>query len=224
MPIRDLRFETLRTARVCCLGGEGPGPPGELWYLLHGYGQRADRFLGRFRPVASERRLLVAPEGLSRLYLPRASEGHASDARVGASWMTRLDRESEIRDYVRYLNVVARTVEAGMEAPERTVLGFSQGAHTAARWVVLGRIRTARLILWGAALPEDLPDEAPDRLAGTRVILVRGRGDRLRRRDREEADERWLEREGVDYTVRTHDGGHEIVAELLLELAGERSL
>lgn len=223
-PLREASLETLRTARVWYLGGEGPGEPAEIWYLLHGYGERADRFLGRFRPLASPARLLVAPEGLSRFYLARGGKGrHSTGDRVGASWMTRLARDAEIRDYVRYLGLVARQTEEGRqgEEPVRTVLGFSQGVHTAARWVCLGGLRTRRLILWGASLPEDLPDGAVGRLAATRLILVRGREDHLRRPDAEEAEERWLGRGGIDWTVRTHGGGHEIVPSLLQAVAGD---
>lgn len=220
-PLRQALLETRRTARVFYLGGGRPGEPVELWYLLHGYRQRAERFLERFRPLACAERLLVGPEGLSRFYLARGGEGHSGADPVGASWMTRLERESEIRDYVRYLDLVARSSEHGFRVPSRTVLGFSQGAHTAVRWVVLGRIRAARLILWGAALPRDLPGTASGRFAGTHLTLVRGKGDLLRRRSEEEAEERWLEREGIDYTLRTHDGGHEIVPELVLEIAEE---
>ena len=221
-PLRETRLETPRTARVCYLGGEGARPPAELWYLLHGYGQRADRFLDCFWPLASAERLLVAPEALARFYRSRAGGGHSGADRVGASWMTRIERESEIRDYVRYLDLVARHSEHGTHGPSRTVLGFSQGAHTAARWVLLGRIRAARLILWGAGLPRDLPSDAAARLAGTCLILVRGKGDALRRREEEAADERWLERAGIDYALRVHDGGHEIVSDLLPALAGPR--
>ena len=223
-PLREASLETLRTARVWYLGGGGPGEPAEIWYLLHGYGERADRFLDRFRPLASPARLLVAPEGLSRFYLTRVGEvGHSAGDRVGASWMTRLARDEEIGDYVRYLGLVARRTEEGRrgEEPVRTVLGFSQGAHTAARWVCLGGLRTAKLILWGASLPGDLPDGAARRLAATSLILVRGRNDRLRRPDAEEEEERWLGRAGIDWTVRTHAGGHEIVPSLLRAIAGD---
>lgn len=223
-PLREASLETLRTARVWYLGGGGRGEPAEIWYLLHGYGERADRFLERFRSLASPDRLLVAPEGLSRFYLTRGGKGgHSTGDRVGASWMTRLARDAEIRDYVRYLDLVARQAEEGCpgEEPVRTVLGFSQGVHTAARWVCLGGLRTARLVLWGASLPEDLPDGAARRLAVTRLILVRGREDRLRRRGAEEAEERWLGRAGIEWTVRTHGGGHEIVPSLLQAIAGD---
>ena len=223
-PLRETSLETLRTARVWHLGGGGPGEPAEIWYLLHGYGERADRFLERFRPLASPDRLLVAPEGLSRFYLTRGGKGrHSAGDRVGASWMTRLAREAEIRDYIRYLRLVARQTEEGRrgEEPARTVLGFSQGVHTAARWVCLGGFPTARLILWGASLPGDLPDGVAGRLAATRLVLVRGREDRVRRPDAEEAEERWLGRAGIDWTVRTHAGGHEIVPSLLQAIAGD---
>ena len=223
-PLREASLETLRTARVWYLGGEGPGEPAEIWYLLHGYGERADRFLERFRPLASPDRLLVAPEGLSRFYLTRGGKaGHSAGDRVGASWMTRLARDAEIRDYVRYLDLVARRTEEGRrgEEPARTVLGFSQGVHTAARWVCLGGLRAARLILWGASLPGDLPDGAARRLSATRLILVRGREDRVRRPGAEEAEERWLGRAGIDWTARTHAGGHEIAPSLLRAIAGD---
>ena len=43
--------------------------------------------------------------------------------------MTRDDRESEVRDYIRYLNRVALFAEEGVEGTGRTLLGFSRG-HT----------------------------------------------------------------------------------------------
>ena len=58
-----------------------------LWVCLHGYGQLADWFGKRFEKWASKERLFVFPEGPHRFY----SAG--TNGRVGASWMSRDDRE-----------------------------------------------------------------------------------------------------------------------------------
>jgi len=205
-----------RTARVAALGGGGPGEPGETWTVLHGYRQLAARFLRRFRGTATPRRRILAPEGLSRFYL--ASPERARDARgaIGASWMTREDREAEIADYVAYLDTVHRAL-AG--PGHHTVVGFSQGAHTAARWAVRGATHLDRLVLWGAALPPDLPVGASRRLEGVEIILVRGMSDPLRVTAEEEREEGWLQEAGLAYRVEAHALGHEIDPGVVASLA-----
>src|SRR5919204_6031656 len=119
-------LSTLRTARYFILGS--PRRAQELWFVCHGYGQLAARFLERFRVLESEDRCVVAPEGLSRFYLTE----DPTERRVGASWMTREDRLHEIDDYVRYLDALYREI-----APQHsrvTALGFSQGTATVCRW------------------------------------------------------------------------------------------
>jgi predicted esterase len=207
-------------------GASGSGVP-STWFVLHGYRQLAARFIRRFRSVAGSARRIVAPEALSRFYLEAGGGRHGRESRVGASWMTREDRRSEIRDYVRYLDRVAHSLPGCRGRPpdgHRTVLGFSQGAHTAARWVALGTFRPHRLVLWGAGLPSDLPAEAGDRLAGIEVVLVRGATDALRDRVEEAREEERLREWGVTWRTLGHEGGHAIVAEVARDLARAESL
>src|SRR6476469_3720019 len=99
-----------RTARYYTLGPTH-GFPRELWFVCHGYGQLASRFLRQFAPLDDGTRLIVAPEALSRYYLdPVAERRHQREPRVGASWMTREDRFAEIVDYVSYLDQLAGEV------------------------------------------------------------------------------------------------------------------
>jgi predicted esterase len=133
----------------------------EVWFVLHGYGQLAGRFIERFRalPGAGVARAVVAPEALSRFYVEREVGPHGRETRVGASWMTRSGREREIADYVEYLDRVAAEVLAGAgpdREPRLVVLGFSQGAETASRWATYGTTRPAELVLWGGGLAADL--------------------------------------------------------------------
>src|ERR671913_1620 len=88
-----------RTARYYTLGPTH-GFPRELWIVCHGYGQLASRFVSQFAALDDGTRLIVAPEALSRFYLdPIPKRRNEASPRVGASWMTREDRESEIADY-----------------------------------------------------------------------------------------------------------------------------
>ncbi len=84
-------FTTPRTAHYYSTQ-IGPNEPENVWILFHGYGQSASYFLMNFKDFEPENSLLIAPEGLSKFYLKGV------DGRVGASWMTKENREAEIQD------------------------------------------------------------------------------------------------------------------------------
>jgi predicted esterase len=148
-------LRTARTARYYTVGGEGPGRA-SIWFVLHGYGQLAGPFIRYFADLASAERLIVAPEAMNRFYLIGIDKP-AAERPVGATWMTREDRDSEIADYVEYLDTLHDEVTAASAGPtgRLVVLGFSQGAATATRWVTHGRARIDRLVLWGGLIPPD---------------------------------------------------------------------
>jgi len=205
-------IETPRTARFYAAGpSEGFR---ESWLLLHGYGQLARDFLAACSALRADGRRLVAPEALSRFYL-RGSRGE-----VGASWMTREDREREIRDTLRYLDAVVESAGGPGEEGALTVLGFSQGAAAAWRWAALGAFPVRRLIAWGGACPDDLDlDRARERLRGARIVRVAGARDpaypdEVRAREGER-----LARHGLDRRLVTFDGGHELDPDTLRALA-----
>jgi predicted esterase len=182
---RTVRTETLevrRTARIAMLGPAGPPPPEvrELWYVLHGYGERAAPFLENCRAVDDGLRLIVAPEALSRFYQGDLNALSHRSAPVGASWMTRDEREHEIADYLRYLDDLHATIMArlGGASPAITVLGFSQGGATGARWVASGRVPAERLVLWGSGLAPELDIASPDTpLRRAETVFVVGAAD-----------------------------------------------
>ena len=109
---------TARTAR-CHTAGPEDGPAREVWLVCHGYGQLASRFIRHFAPLADGTRLIVVPEALSRFYLDHPAKAGSTHARVGASWMTREDREAEIADQVEYLDAVRDAVFAMLPATPR---------------------------------------------------------------------------------------------------------
>jgi len=195
---------TSRTARYFTRGALERAA--DVWFVCHGYGQLAARFLERFRPLEAEQRCIVAPEGLSRFYL---SENPA-ERRVGASWMTREDRLHEIEDYVRYLDAVHAAV--AQQAAKTTALGFSQGTATVCRWAALGSSRIERLILWGGEVPPDLDLK---RLRVAQLVLVYGTHDEFFTPKVVAANEARLREHGIPYELLSFDGGHALDADTL---------
>lgn len=217
--MKEHHIEVIKSARYFTLGHPGDGIR-DVWFVCHGYRQLASRFLRRFEGLADGTRLVVAAEGLSRFYVDPTPGRHGPEHRVGASWMTREDRETEIHDYVRYLDRVAEVTLTGLGPVAVTVLGFSQGVHTAARWVVLGAVRPVRLILWGADLPHDLDMEQTRRkLDGVELILVNGANDPTVDASVRRAQEEHLDAWGLVHRSLEYPGGHEIDGELVLSLA-----
>ena len=213
-------IEVPRTARYW-VEGSADGAR-DVWFLLHGYGQLARDLLTAARPLAGPGRLLVAPEALSRFY-PGGAGGSHSGSAVGASWMTREDREHEVADYVRYLDAVcAEVLGAIAPAPRVHLLGFSQGAATATRWAACGQVRPVTLMLWGAAPPVDLAREVRHRLAGLRVRLVYGTTDRLVNPDALAASAARLREDGAEVIIESYEGGHRLDDAVLAALVRSR--
>ena len=155
----------------------------------------------------------IAPEALNRFYVEPDPGEHGPSARVGATWMTRHDREHEIRDYVDYLD---RLRDHVAPTAERTVvLGFSQGAETASRWAVMGGVPPAALILWGGGLAADLdPRQAATALGGVDIAFVVGDEDAWAL-DRAEAGIAFLAGIGVGARRVEYHGGHRVDPDVL---------
>lgn len=207
---------TDRTARVYTLGALGAP---DAWVVLHGYGQRAERFISQFAAIAGDERAVVAPEALNRFYLdpPRPGGPPAAERRVGGTWMTRDARELEIADYVAYLDRVATLVS---HATRLTVLGFSQGVATAARWAALGTAPVQRLILWSGLVPPDLElGRLAERMDDRPIEIVLGDRDDITRADTLDGSLAALRESGVQHQLIRFAGGHVIDSGVLARLA-----
>jgi predicted esterase len=211
-----------RTARYYTLGPTH-GFPRELWFVAHGYGQLARRFLRSFSPLDDGTRLIVAPEALSRFYLDPIPQRRLDPApRIGATWMTREDREAEIGDYVAYLERVATEVRHPLTgaAPRIVVLGFSQGTATVSRWLATSETRADHLVLWSGAIPPELDIVAwVARLHGASIHLVVGESDPMVTPDAVTREAERLSAAGVAFEIVRHPGAHSIDAGALQQLA-----
>jgi predicted esterase len=209
-----------RTARYATLGEPGPQVR-EVWFVLHGFGQLSPYFIRHFGVLADGTRLVVAPEALNRFYLERTSRQGAGTARVGATWMTREEREAEMADYVRYLDLLADRVFADVprEAVRVTVLGFSQGVATGARWLCRGNLRTDAFVMWAGPFPPELDADAVAPLRGTRLVRVLGDGDEMAQPEHVATEDARVRALGLDAPLVRFAGGHELHRETLAAIA-----
>jgi len=174
-----------------------------------------------FAPVSDPARAIVAPEALSRYYLDDTRGASHATSAVGATWMTREDRESEIADQASYLDALADAVSAAVApgAARLTVLGFSQGVATVCRWIDRGHTRPDRLVCWGGAIPDDvrLGTGAPFRHPS--LWLVAGSRDIYATADRVAQQQSALRGAGVPFSWLSFDGGHRLDDDTLRRLA-----
>lgn len=203
-------FPVTRMARYAA-SGDVSSETCELVVALHGYGQLAPDFAAELASTVIPGRVLACPEGLSRYYT------NHRERTVGASWMTREEREYEILDHVAWLDALLEHLLE--EAPDHLlvrVLGFSQGAPTASRWVANGAVQPDQLILWAAPAADDLSDEEWAFLADVPdIVVVAGSDDALFPPDRVDGAMATLSGHGCAARLVTFEGGHRMDPTLL---------
>ena len=218
--------QTQRTARYVVLGAE-PAQARRIWFALHGYGMLAARFAQPFQDVIPADTCVVAPEALSRFYLelPRADGGHMQ--RIGATWLTRESRETEIDDAHHWLDLVHDEVTgesaAGQgRAPIVGVLGFSQGVATAMRWIASGHVAPRQFVAWAGGLAQDVDRAAfTARMQPGETVIVTGTQDPYVTDESRAAVIGFMDSLSVPYRALTFEGAHQLNAPLLQSLLAD---
>lgn len=194
------------------------GSPGSkvnsIWFVCHGYGQLAKYFIRKFNSLNDGSRLVVAPDGLSRFYLDGFS------GKVGATWMTKEERENDISNYLNYLEALAISVINNVEGnnPHITLLGFSQGAATASRWMAETSMNVSRFILWAGIFPPDLNHEkARKKLLTSENYLVIGSKDPFLSDLKIKEHNQICSDLGIYPQVKKFEGAHEVDEKALID-------
>lgn len=230
-----------RTARYAVCGAE-PAAAERLWVVFHGYGNRAADFIAPFAAAASPNTRVVAPEGLSRFYVSAPVPDGSHLAKTGATWLTRDDREDELRDALAMLHAVVAREHAAIlaarpgSAPRVGVLGFSQGVAMSMRWLVSAgenpSLRQARAlsasgapalvamhVLWAGGLAHDVDNGLLSTAwADTALHVVVGERDAFASEQARASTRQRLQAIGVAATAHSFDGGHRLHSPLLATL------
>ena len=152
--MNEIKIKTSKTARVY-LTNEITKNTKEVVISCHGYAQLGKFFIKKFEGISNEHRTVIVPEALNKFYW------NGMNGRVVASWMTKDDRESEIEDYINYLNQVYEMIKEKNKNVKIIAFGFSQGSSTISRWISQKnyKIDCERLILWSGSFPIDVLEE-----------------------------------------------------------------
>jgi predicted esterase len=195
----------------------------QILFVFHGYGQLAKYFLRKFDGIANEETIVFAPEGLHHFYLEDINtRNQTKNNRVGATWMTRENRLMDIENYLLYLNTILDKELQQKNIPV-TVLGFSQGAATATRWVLQGQVPFKKLILWAGIFPPDMDfDEGHEILKNKAVYHVVGDSDPFVTDERTDEMRYLCERLSIAPKQISFMGGHEIETATLQKVLEEK--
>lgn len=182
----------------------------KLLIVLHGYGQLPAYFIRKFSFLKDDY-FIVAPEGMHRFYLSGTS------GRVGASWMTKESREDDIKDNISFLNLLLKKMKAEKEYDSITILGFSQGGATAARWFYQLNDPKINFILWASIFPPDLDiKKEVSHSPHTNNHFVLGTNDQYF--SKEDQLKTLAFYQDINYNIHTFDGDHDIDQETLQKI------
>lgn len=148
---------------------------------------------------------------MQRFYL----EGNGG--KVGSSWMTKDDRETDIADNHHYLNKVVQEIrKRTLAEPKWHILAFSQGTATACRWLAQSDIRPESLTLWAGMWPEDVEGrDLSAILNNVKCFWVLGNSDPYYDSGRLQQQKKLLDSWKIDPKIISFEGGHHIDEETL---------
>lgn len=185
-----------------------------IWVVCHGYGQLAKHFIRRFDILDPEKCFVIAPQGLSKFYLEEFG-------RVGASWLTRENKDMELQNQLDYIEAVFKqaTEPIDLTSVKINLLGFSQGTATATRFAIYRNIFFDKLVLWAGILPREMDHTHFEHLKSVAMpYLVIGKQDKLFQGDRVEKAVAHMTKTFKTPIVILFDGEHKMERTVLTQV------
>lgn len=184
-----------------------------VWLIFHGYGQLAEYFIKKFDILDPEENFIIAPQGLSKYYL----DGFYG--RVGASWMTKEDRLTEIDNQYSYIDAVLNEV-GDISGKQLIYFGFSQGTATMGRFAGWSKLQFNKMIIWAGTFPPDIEPNAFNFLQGNEEITYfTSKEDPFFKEEMIENQNKVVkETMGKTPELQWYNGGHTVIKELLLTI------
>ncbi len=183
-----------------------------VWLAFHGQGQLAYYFAKKFEGLDPKKNFIIVPQGLSKYYLKGFS------GRVGASWMTKEDRLTEIDNQYAYVrSVLDRFDIAGKQL---IYLGFSQGAATMGRFAAKAKIPFEQMILWAGTFPPDTSPEDWSYLSGNEQVHYYISKEDIFFKEEMIGQQQAAVQTAMNQvpTLHWYDGGHKVIPELINEI------
>ncbi|MEQ9023276.1 MAG: hypothetical protein RLN82_11040, partial [Pseudomonadales bacterium] len=152
---------------------------------------------------------IIAPQGLSKYYL----EGVYG--RVGASWMTKEDRLTEIDNQYAYIDSLLNQYD--LSGKQLIYFGFSQGTATMGRYAAHAKIPFEKMIIWAGTFPPDTDPNDWSYLTGKEGIQYFTSREDIYFKEEMIPKQNEVEKNALGREPELHwyDGGHRVMPEIV---------
>lgn len=182
----------------------------DVWLALHGYGQLVAYFQRHFRGLVHPNRAFIFPQGAHKFYL-KGTEG-----RVGASWMTKEDRLTDIENQRLYLNEVCGWASIQASNARFHMVGFSQGVATGMRFLGHSNVAFHSLLAWAGSWPPDLDEKSQEATRNLKMCAWFGTADPfVNGAKKRERVKHYQENYGIVPEVGVYEGAHTFDSDIL---------
>ncbi len=126
-----------------------------IWLCFHGLGYLSKYFKNYFEGFDAGQNYIIVPQAPSKFYLDKKFKN------VGASWLTRVDTDQEMKNNLKYIDEILNV--EGIKGDKRIVLfGYSQGVSIAMRTLRHLRSPIKALIMHSGSIPNELDQQDAD--------------------------------------------------------------
>ena len=185
-----------------------------VWLVFHGIGFLSSYFLRYFEELDPDENYIIAPQAPSKYYLKNEYK------HVGASWLTKVDTQQEMKNLIAYLNKVLKA-EKIPENIHFIVLGFSQGVSIATRYLAKTKLKCDQLVIYAGSIPNEMePSDVSYLIENTtEVTCIVGSHDAYLTEERMQLEHQKIARlfQGKAKQI-IFEGGHEMKKEVIYNL------
>lgn len=207
MNISESHISYPSSGRYFILGDLSPDK--HLIIALHGHGHLAAYFIQKFKNLDLDKYVIVCPEAPNRYYK------NGTEGRVGATWMTKEDRLTDIQNYISLLDNTLDELKSNQNFNSISLLGFSQGGATASRWLAYGKHQFDKFLLWATVFPPDMDPEYCEKFNHSANYFVFGTKDDYYSENKVKKHFEELNKLNLRFELIIFDGTHDINEETL---------
>jgi predicted esterase len=141
-----------------------------IWIACHGIGFLSKFFITYFENLDPKLNYIIAPQAPSKYYQTKAYKY------VGASWLTKENRELETENVLNYLDALLKLEKLPTDK-NITLFGFSQGVSIVTRWMAQRKVACDHLVIHSGSIPIEFDSKSFDYLPNLRTSIIYGTED-----------------------------------------------
>lgn len=148
-----------------------------IWIACHGIGYLSKYFISYFQDLDPRLNYIIAPQAPSKYYQTKAYKY------VGASWLTKENRELETKNILNYLDALLE-MENLPTGKNIILFGFSQGVSVVTRWMAQRKVNCDLLVIHSGSIPTEFDSTSFNYLPHLKTSIIYGTEDEYLTKER----------------------------------------